>query len=326
MHTDAFGRLQYDPPLGWARREGTESFNAEEEWQRLVERGLKFEPYYGPTSICWARGTCMEPLLSENQYFRTRPVAPAEPLVDGGLYIFEAPFRSEGNPEEIKAYCDKMGVPVTPKNTVMKFLRFICGEWRYQCNQGVGSLAGCQGVVISQVVAVLPPMPASLENVETVTCDTGQVGANAVSQMVSNYSAAAVNTNNNVTQGAGSSTDANVITAAVTATGSPMAIDVGCTVTLTGGGSPGSSFTSGVLDVFMDGSSIGSAKWDGTNLANYGGGSTPPAIQVTLSATNTPAAGAHTYALHAHVAGSGSAWSCTIACVNNFIKVREIKK
>lgn len=227
-----------------------------------------------------------------------------------------------------------------PKNVVMKFLRFACLEWWYVCNQGVGKLSDLPGLSVLAVVVGLgtlagcnsevagrqAPCGNPFDALSVVCNDTGQIGANAVSSMASNYSAALVSTNNNVTQGTGSSTDANVITASVTTIGSPMAIDVGCTVTLTGGGTPGSSFTSGVLDVFMDGASVGSAKWDGTNLANFGGGGAPPAIQVTLSATNAPSPGAHTYALHAHVAGTGTAWSCTIGCVNNFIKVREIKR
>jgi len=153
-----------------------------------------------------------------------------------------------------------------------------------------------------------------------------QVSANAVSQMISNYGFSTVTVNNNITQGVGSSTDVNVISASITTTGSPVAIDVTSTVTLTGGGVPASSFTACTLEVWMDGASIGSTKWDGKNLANFGGGSTPPAIPVTLSATHTPSAGVHTYSLHAHVAGAGSVWSCTMACDANFIKVREIKK
>jgi hypothetical protein len=152
------------------------------------------------------------------------------------------------------------------------------------------------------------------------------IDPNATSQIASVFSAALIATNNNVLDGPGSSTDAAVIQATVATTGSPMAIDVGCTVSLTGGGAPASSFTSAILDVYMDGLSIGSAKWDGTNLANYGGGSSPPALQVTLSTTNIPPAGVHTYTLHAHVAGTGSVWSCTINCVNNFLKIREIKR
>jgi hypothetical protein len=156
--------------------------------------------------------------------------------------------------------------------------------------------------------------------------DTSQIGPNAVSQMISNYGFFTVSVNNNITQGSGSSTDVDVITAHITTAGFPVAIDVSSTVTLTGGGVPASSFTACTLEVWMDGASIGSTKWDGKNLANYGGGSTPPAIPVTLSATNTPGAGVHAYSLHAHVSGAGSVWSCTMACDASFIKVREIRK
>jgi hypothetical protein len=327
MYIDPFGKEhRYGPPAGFVRAEGQQSFSAKNEWEKIVARGLQFPDYNGPTDLGSARGTCLNPLLSKHHIYRTRPVAPDEQLVDGGLYIFECDWKNKDDQEKVKAYCAEMGVLMGEKNLIMKFLRYVLDEWYYVCNQGMGSLTNTgNAVVLAQVVEVLT-RGALAYGARTAVCDTAEISANAVSTIISNFSAAVVSTNNNVTQGTGSSTDANVITAAVITNGHPMAIDVGATVTLTGGGSPGSSFVSGVLDVFMDGTSIGSAKWDLTNLANFGGGSTPPAIQVTLSATNTPSAGAHTYALHAHVAGTGSVWSCTIACVNNFIKVREIKR
>jgi hypothetical protein len=324
MYTDRFGRtFRYGPPAGWIEPpSGVQiNFNNDTEWAALVERGIHFSEYKGPSSVRRVRGDCLEPLITNQHRLHVQPVAPDETLIDGGLYIID-----HNNEGEVQAYREHMGIKSKDPILIAKFLRWVGYEWYTQCKDSIASL---DGQVIAKVVAVLPLVSGSLIESEVharQAARCGQLGNNAASSMVSNSSAPAVNTNNNVTQGAGSSTDTNVITAAVTTFGYPMAIDVGCTVTLTGGGSPGSSFTSGVLDVFMDGTSIGSAKWDGTNLANYGGGSTPPAIQVTLSATNTPTAGAHTYALHAHVAGSGTAWSCTMSCVNNFIKVREIKR
>jgi hypothetical protein len=263
---------------------------------------------------CLGSGTCLEPILSGDRqvvYYE----AGARPI-DGDMIVVR------WTAAEVTEYRERTGRLSVALGA--KLFKHFGGTDYIVSREGIYPLAKVE--LVGVIRCVVPVLKAAEISVAQVAVHAGQIQANAASQMLSNYSATAVSTNNNVTQGAGSSTNANVITATITTSGFAMAIDVGCTVTLTGGGVPGSSFTSGILDVFMDGASIGSAKWDGTNLANYGGGSTPPAIQVTLSATNTPSPGAHTYALHAHVAGSGSAWSCTIACVNNFIKVREIKK
>lgn len=295
------------------------------EWDALVARGLKFPKYDGPSTFRFTAGTCLDPLLT-GCAIRTRPVGPDETLIDGGLYLFECEWKDKDNPEKLKAYCDKMGVPVTEKNIVLKFLRFLGGEWWYQCNQGIGSLSKIDGIVTDMVVEVVPLGGQEQSEVrlgaETVICDTAQFGLNAASQIVSNYSATTVSTTVNIIS---HPVDTVIISASITTTGAPMAIDVGTSIAFTGAHSVNNGLTSAILDVYMDGTSIGSANWDGTTLGNsYTTGS--PVLQVTLSATNSPAAGAHTYSLHLHMDGAGSVLSYTAACSNNFIKVREIKR
>jgi hypothetical protein len=202
MYIDPFGKEhRYGPPAGWAPP-AFERFDAGEDWARLVERGLQFEPYHGSTRLCFTRGDCLKPLLIAGEHWlRIRQVAPDEPLIDGGLYIFECPWKDADNPDEIKAYCDKMGVPVTEKVTVMKFLRFAAYEWYYLCNQGIGSLTKCGGIVLSMVVAVIPLAGCATEaqaraavcgnpfDAESVSCDTAQIGLNAATVTTINNNA-----------------------------------------------------------------------------------------------------------------------------------------
>jgi len=149
MYTDPFGKQhRYPPPQGWVQP-AYESFNADEDWQRLCERGLQFEPYHGRTQLRGIRGDCLEPLLVAGRHMiEVRPVAPDEPLLDGGLYLIEW-----ADDDEIQIYRDRIGVPPTEKIVIAKFLRFIGGGWWCQCKDSISHLY--DNLVVAEVVGVI---------------------------------------------------------------------------------------------------------------------------------------------------------------------------
>jgi hypothetical protein len=131
MYVDLWGKEhRYGPPAGWVMPE-RECFSADDDWRRLVAQGLKFEPYSGPTRLCGVRGDCLEPLLVAGQHMlKVRPIAPGEPLIDGGLYCIKW---DEADATLLPAYKAKWGIQSQERITIVKFLRFIGGEWRAQC-------------------------------------------------------------------------------------------------------------------------------------------------------------------------------------------------
>lgn len=154
MYKDPFGREhRYAPPAGWVRKDGTIHFNADEDWQRLCAQGLAFPDYRGPARLFGVRGDCLEPLVTSQHMVRQRPVAPDEPLIDGGLYVMELGASAENS--EAAAYREKHGIAPGEKFVIMKFLRWIGDEWYAQCKDSVLRLSE-YGAVIAMVVAVLP--------------------------------------------------------------------------------------------------------------------------------------------------------------------------
>lgn len=153
--------------------------------------------------------------------------------------------------------------------------------------------------------------------------DTAQIGVNAASTMNS----AAVSSSISVVAGlAGVLVNTDIISFTLTTTGQPVAIDAACTA-FTGGAS-GVSCSIVNLSVYRDGTQVAGMIWDPTNggLTNIGGSSIAFAIPVTLTVTDAPAAGSHTYTLHGQIQRASGAGTMTIACTENFIKVREIKR
>lgn len=192
MWTDPFGREpRYAPPPGWLRPE-RESFNADEDWKRLIEAGPVLPDYSGPTSVRFIRGDCLEPLLVAGQHaIQVRPVAADEPLVDGGMYSIEW----DEETEPMRAYYDKHGISPTEKIQIVKFLRFICGEWWCQCKD---SIARLEGRVVAQVVSIVSlstvvgctgsavhaRQPACGNPFDSQSAQCGQVSPNAVTDVL----------------------------------------------------------------------------------------------------------------------------------------------
>jgi hypothetical protein len=149
MHIDAFGRRhRYGPPAGY-RPPAQEVFCVDAEWSRLVERGLQFPAYSGPTTRFAVRGNCLEPLVTDRHMLLTRPVDPAEALTDGGLYAIRW-----DNEIESQIYRDSIGISTGGHIVIAKFLRFVAGEWWCLCADNLTPLL--DNLIIGAIVAVLP--------------------------------------------------------------------------------------------------------------------------------------------------------------------------
>jgi hypothetical protein len=152
MYTDIFNvEHRYAPPGGWVLRAHTVNFSAAEEWAALVERGLSFPEYRGPSTLTPVRGDCLEPLITQKHMLRTRPVAVDEPLIDGGLYAIELGASAENS--EAAAYREKHGMEPGESFVICKFLRWIGMEWFAQAKDSVSRLSE-YGAVVAMVVAV----------------------------------------------------------------------------------------------------------------------------------------------------------------------------
>jgi hypothetical protein len=184
--TDIWGRThRYPPPVGYQPRNGTFTFNAADEWARLVESGFTFDPWDGPTQISSVRGSCLEPLvIAGRDLIVSRTMDPDEPLVDGRLYAIE-----HADDAEIQAYREKMGIPAHEPVTIVKVLRFLAGSWHTQCND---SLAELNGEVVEQVTAIVPAASHRLPVMDRPAVhayqptprDSGQLGLNAATSLV----------------------------------------------------------------------------------------------------------------------------------------------
>lgn len=155
--------------------------------------------------------------------------------------------------------------------------------------------------------------------------DTSVVSDNAMSQIISNTISG--NTPYTLT----SAVSADVITATVVATGAPMGIDVTWTqgAVHNPGGSGGLFVSPMTATVTRDGTAIGVASVD---IYDWIQSSTPvgsPIVdwstQMTLTVSDAPSAGSHTYALHLNAASTGGTASF-LSMGNVVIKVREYKK
>lgn len=231
MYVDVFGQHhRYGPPPGWVRPE-RESFSASAAWARLIERGLRFEPYSGPSLLNNVRGDCLEPLIVAGKHLlRVRSVAPDELLVDGGLYV----IRWDCD-EETQSYRSRIGVPATEQIVIAKFLRYIGGEWWCQSSDSICRL---DGTVVGQVVGVIAAAAGCAQQAivharqpyrnpwaeDSAAC--GQLGVNAASQMLGGYFASGA-----LYSQASGPTSTNIATApqvSIYGTGAPAAIDLSC--------------------------------------------------------------------------------------------------
>src|SRR5258707_1218693 len=133
MYTTPWGKTyRYAPPAGWVMPEGQQNLGIDD-WYELVARGYKFEPYDGPRFISRARGSCLSPLFDGPHYYEVRPIEPEELLIDGGLYLVEPEEQ-----EETRDYIKKMlGLSITGRVSITKFLRFVAFEWYLLFNEGV---------------------------------------------------------------------------------------------------------------------------------------------------------------------------------------------
>lgn len=160
-------------------------------------------------------------------------------------------------------------------------------------------------------------------NLEVV--DTLQIGQDAASSVASAQSATSVGITMNSSAGFTRSVDVILVT--VTTTGNPVAIDVGSSVNAVVAHQ--CIMNPCNISVYRDGSQVVSSIWDPTN-----GGADPISEtygvngqQITLSVTDSPAAGTHIYSMHVNGSTSGIGVVVgVIACANNFIKVREYKR
>jgi hypothetical protein len=165
MYTDIFNvEHRYAPPEGWVLRDHTVNFSAPEAWADMVAKGLSFAEYHGPSTLTPVRGDCLEPLITERHMLRTRPVAPDEPLIDGGLYGIELGASAENS--ETAAYRERHGMAPGESFVICKFLRWIGMEWYAQCKDSVCRLSG-YGEVVAMVVAVSGCEPVHAGQLQT---------------------------------------------------------------------------------------------------------------------------------------------------------------
>lgn len=156
--------------------------------------------------------------------------------------------------------------------------------------------------------------------------DTSQIGANAVSQIVSATRASASSYSFHTTL-----VDVDDLTASITTTGNPVGIDVTFELEVATNGGIASIASPMTATVTRAGSAIGTSV---INIYDYVVNTQPvgsPAsgwtVQQTLTVMDTPAAGTYTYALHLHAAASGGAGSVhNLGTVNPTLKIREYKK
>lgn len=149
--------------------------------------------------------------------------------------------------------------------------------------------------------------------------DTPQINTDAVSTMGSNFSATPVTNTSTVS---GIVVDTTVISLTVTTTGAPVAVDV---VTVGSWADLGTANPNiALISVYRDGAIVSSSQFDASQYIT--GRSVSPQIPVTLTVTDAPAAGSHTYELHYQGKSGGTTGSISATLANNFIKVREIKR
>lgn len=155
--------------------------------------------------------------------------------------------------------------------------------------------------------------------------DTTQIGQNAASSVASAQSATTVGVSMNSSAGFTRSVD--IISATVTTTGNPVAIDTASNVVATAAHQ--CVINPFNISVYRDGTQIASSIWDPTNAGanpvteNY----SVNGQLITLSVTDTPTAGTHTYTMHVNATTGGIGVVVGIInCTNNFIKVREYKR
>jgi hypothetical protein len=151
------------------------------------------------------------------------------------------------------------------------------------------------------------------------TVPTHGMDPNAAGTIGSNFSAAAVVCG----AGVGNTHDTDVISLTVTTTGAPVEVDGFCNFAASH--TNNAVFNQALFSIYMDGTIISSAQYDATQESNRQINSAD-VLPVTLTVTNAPPLGSHTFTLHAHVSIGGTLGVGQVSCTNNFIKVREIKR
>lgn len=160
-------------------------------------------------------------------------------------------------------------------------------------------------------------LPACAEDGSTAS--GGQLGAEAVSQILTAYSSIFVPMAASV--GGTNPSFRDIATITIQCTGAPIAIDAYCPIT--GGHTSGATSGSSVILITCDGLAVGSSTLDVSSIINAASIAVTP---LTLSLSDTPA-GTHTYALHAFINASGSTGAVvTLNFLQSYLKLREIKK
>lgn len=152
--------------------------------------------------------------------------------------------------------------------------------------------------------------------------DTGQVGIDAASQIISATSGTFFIT----CSVSGVQQDADGTSITIQTHGYPIGIDFMCDVQASSAGN--GHLTMGLITIRRDGTDIGSAQFDvfGAVTTLAPAGNVPFAGKVTLTATDTPSAGSHTYTVHVKGTAAGTLGSYTISCSTPSMKIREYKR
>jgi hypothetical protein len=264
---------------------------------------------YGPFR---AQGTCLVPLSHDGDMHWVDPQM--QPQTDDIVLVEWHPDVLAGIVERgiarghgfLEMYGDN------PPPIACKLLTTCGGEYYLATNESVLALEPNR---ILGVVRRIERNGISLYDSNAIGC----IAPNAASQVASNYNAAGVTA---VYPNSSTPTLTNLISATVTATGAPVAIDAMANVKMEF--STLYTLNLAQLVILRDGVALSNVLWDGSG---YTGSTIIGNIPVTLTLTDTPSAGSHTYTLAANLAGTNSGTgNFDLKCTQLMIKIREYKR
>jgi hypothetical protein len=263
------------------------------------------------------RGRCLEPLLMEGDVVYVDRGASPQP---GDIVCFELSERmaatQNANLPPFDALPCKMG-----ESWLKLFVPYI----------GIGMLHERYGHSMTATFAACEnpddtPMLAPVRQIRRngvllfpPECHAPQVTLEAASEIISNFSAAQVVSN------VGTATvNTTIISITASTGGFPVALDAMCNADAAQVVGP-TNLTSCVVSIYRDGAQVASSAYDFTvaakRIITAGQSENVP---ITLSVTDTPSAGTHTYELH--VKSTNASGAILLGFINNFIKYRLIKR
>jgi hypothetical protein len=270
--------------------------------------------------VSTARGKCLEPLIVEGDELYVDPRLPPKPgdLVSFQLSERGAAAQNSALPPGQSPWRagDRWTKLLVPYRGIAMLL---------ENHGGAATTTLLAGESADAAVALWPVRQIRRASRLLFTPDvySPQIGIDAASQIFSVVVAGAVQLNLPV----GSTVqDVDVITGTIITTGRPIAVDASTFFSI--GNSNNNAPNMCKLTVRRDGSDVGTAIFDGYAawLNANSSGQRSWNGQVTLTITDAPAAGSHTYAFHITGSAGGTAGASLASATNTTFKIREIKR